>query len=130
MKPLIPFAKNLRKNTTDTERHLWRHLRAKRFAGLKFRRQAPIGPYIVDFVCHEKRLVIECDGGQHASQVDQDQKRDRWLVIQGFKVLRFWDHEVLQNTEAILESIWTACHPDHPPLSPLPSKGGEGPRDP
>jgi len=124
MSSLIDLAKNLRTNSTDTERHLWRHLRAKRFEGLKFRRQAPIGPYIVDFVCYEKKLVIECDGGQHASQVDQDQKRDQWLKTQGFTVLRFWDHDVLQNTEVVLETIWSACHRDHPPLNPLPSREG------
>src|SRR3989338_7773720 len=113
---LILLSKKLRTNATNTERHLWKHLRTKQFAGLKFRRQAWIGPYIVDFVCYEKRLVIECDGVQHAFQVQEDQERDQWLQSQGFTVLRFWDHEVLKNTEVVLETIWTHCHWPHPPL--------------
>ncbi len=103
------FAKKLRKDSTDTERLLWKHLRAKRFEGLKFRRQEPIGKYIVDFICYEKRVIIECDGGQHALQTEKDQERDRWFKAQGYRVLRFWDNEVFQNTEGVLETILEAC---------------------
>ena len=109
MKPMTSFAKKLRKESTDTENHLWYHLRAKRFSGLKFRRQEPIGNYIVDFVCYEKRLVIECDGGQHAEQEIQDQQRDQWFQRQGYRILRFWNREVLLNTSEILQRIYEAC---------------------
>ena len=73
--------------------------------GIKFRRQQPIGDYIVDFVSYEKRLVIEVDGGQHATQESSDRKRDLWLKEQGFKTLRFWDNEVLTNIDGVLEKI-------------------------
>ena len=98
-------AKNLRKRLTDTERLLWRHLRAKQIEGLKFRRQEPIGKYIVDFACHEKRIVIEVDGGQHSIDEARDKERDEWLKEQGYRVLRFWNNEVLTNTEGVLEVI-------------------------
>ena len=124
LKQLVSFAKDLRKNSTDTERSLWKHLRAKRFEGFKFRRQEPVGHYIVDFVCFESRVIIECDGGQHGLQTERDQERDRWFEEQGYRVLRFWDNEVLKNPEGVLEAIFNACR-DHPPLNPLPSKGGE-----
>ncbi|MBI2336784.1 MAG: endonuclease domain-containing protein [Deltaproteobacteria bacterium] len=106
---MTSFAKKLRSQSTDTENRLWYHLRAKRFSGLKFRRQEPIGDYIVDFVCYEKRLIIECDGGQHAEQTVEDQQRDQWFQKQGYKVLRFWNREVLTNTSEILERIYQAC---------------------
>ena len=118
------FAKNLRTQSTDTEKLLWRHLRAKQFEGLKFRRQQPIGRYIVDFVCFEKKIVIECDGGQHSLDRRKDQKRDRWFREQGFRVLRFWDNEVLQNIEEVLRVIQSECR-DHPPLLSPPIEGGE-----
>ena len=86
------IAKTLRKRPTDTEKVLWRHLRAKQMEGHKFRRQKPIGKYIVDFVCHEKQLVIEVDGGQHS--IDRDTERDKWLNEQGYMVLRFWNKEL------------------------------------
>ncbi len=98
-------AKALRKNSTDAERVLWHRLRAHRFAGYKFRRQQPIGSYIVDFVCFEKGVIIELDGGQHATQVTYDAERSAWLQSQGFHVLRFWNHDVLQNLEGVTEVI-------------------------
>jgi len=101
----VRIAKTLRKRSTNAENVLWRHLRAKRFRGIKFRRQQPIGTYIVDFVCFEKRIVIEVDGGGHISEKVQDNERDRWLGKEGFKVLRFWNNEVLQNIEGVLEVI-------------------------
>lgn len=115
------IAKTLRKNLTDSERKLWKYLRAKRFGGLKFRRQEPIGNYIVDFVCYEKRLVIEVDGGQHAQEKYEDAVRDGWLREQGFKVLRFWDNEVLANIRGVLELIRQSVTP-----SPHPSRQGRG----
>jgi very-short-patch-repair endonuclease len=120
---LIPLAKNLRKRTTDTERRLWQHLRAKRFAGLKFRRQEPIGAYIVDFVCFGKKVIVELDGGQHAlrAEMENDSKRNQWYESQGYTVLRFWDNEVLANVQEVLEVIWRHCS-NHPPLLPLPSR--------
>ena len=120
---ITPVAKILRKRLTDTERLLWRHLRAKQIGGLKFRRQDPIGKYIMDFVCHEKRIVIEVDGGQHSIDKDRDNERDGWLKEQGYKVLRFWNNEVLTNIDGVLEVIRGSCL-NHPPLTP-PIKGGE-----
>ena len=98
-------AKILRRNLTDAERKLWKYLRAKQFGGLKVRRQEPIGKYIVDFVCYEECLVIELDGGQHSEERNRDDERDRWLRGEGFKVLRFWNNEVLENMEGVLEVI-------------------------
>ncbi|MCK4909448.1 MAG: endonuclease domain-containing protein [Planctomycetes bacterium] len=122
-KKISTLAKNLRKNSTDAEKYLWKHLRNKQLEGLKFRRQEPIGEYIVDFVCFEKCIIIELDGSQHAEQQKKDFKRDRWLIRQGFKVLRFWNNEILKNIEGILEGIMHESL-NHPPLTP-PIKGGE-----
>jgi very-short-patch-repair endonuclease len=115
-------AKVLRKNFTDSERLLWKYLRAKQLEGCKFRRQEPIGKYIVDFVCQEKQIIIEVDGGQHSEEQERDSKRDSWLQGQGYKVLRFWNNEVLTNIEGVLEII--RVNFKHPPLTP-PLKGGE-----
>jgi len=101
----LKFARELRKRQTDTERLLWSRLRAHRFGGRKFKRQQPIGPYIVDFVCFEAGLVIELDGGQHVEQCAYDAKRDKWLAEQEFKVLRFWNNEVLANLEGVIHRI-------------------------
>ncbi len=116
------LAKALRKNFTDTERLLWRHLRAKQMEGYKFRRQEPIGSYIVDFVCQEKMIVIEVDGGQHSLERERDFERDKWVEGQGYRVLRFWNNEVLTNIDGVLEVIQNTLN--HPPLTP-PLKGGE-----
>ncbi len=102
---LLQNAKSLRIAMTDTEHLLWQQLRAKRFAGYKFKRQQPLGMYIVDFVCFEAKLIIELDGSQHQVASQQDTKRDCWLNTQGFRVLRFWNNEFLQNREGCLESI-------------------------
>jgi very-short-patch-repair endonuclease len=101
-------AKELRNNSTAAERLLWQHLRLRQLGGCKFRRQQALGNYIVDFVCLEKRLVVEVDGGQHNLQVVYDEQRTLWIEQQGFCVLRFWNHEVLQNIEAVKEAIWQA----------------------
>ena len=114
------FTKTLRQNMTDAEQRLWKHLRAHRMDGQKFRRQQPIGPYIVDFVHFGTRLIVEADGGQHADS-PHDEARDAWLRSQGFTVLRFWNNDILQRTDAVLESIWIALQADHPsPPTPLP----------
>jgi very-short-patch-repair endonuclease len=98
-------ARALRKQATDAERLLWKHLRSRQLDGHKFRRQTPVGPYVVDFLCLEHRLVIELDGGQHADQQEKDQERSARLAGWGFRVLRFWNHEVLSNTEGVLQVI-------------------------
>ena len=102
---MLERARILRLNQTEAEQRLWYYLRAHRFMGLKFKRQKPIGNYIVDFICLSPKLVIEIDGSQHAEQADYDQCRDTWLREQGFLVLRFWNNEVLNETEGVLESI-------------------------
>ena len=103
---LRSHARALRTSSTDAESRLWYFLRCRRTLGLKFRRQHPVGRYIVDFVCFEPRIVIEVDGGQHQSEcVKYDQRRDRWLTSQGFVVLRFWNAEVLHQTVPVLERI-------------------------
>jgi very-short-patch-repair endonuclease len=83
------FARRLQKNMTDAERRLWSKLRSRQFDNCKFRRQAPVGKFIVDFVCFEKKIIIELDGGQHAEQQEQDSQRTDWLSSQGFQVVRF-----------------------------------------
>jgi very-short-patch-repair endonuclease len=109
-------AKQLRKNSTDAERLLWRVLRSRQLVGHKFRRQQPLGEFIVDFVCLEKRLVVEVDGGQHdePQQAAHDCERSAWLEQQGFRVLRFWDHEVLKQIEEVKDAIWRALESDAP----------------
>jgi very-short-patch-repair endonuclease len=89
---LLNRARELRKNPTDAERKLWAHLRLRQIGGYKFRRQHPLGPYIVDFVCIEKKLIVEVDGGQHDEKRFYDAKRDKWLEEKGFKVIRFWNN--------------------------------------
>ena len=125
------FARKLRKNMTDTERLLWQHLRNRELGGYKFRRQRPVGPYIVDFVCLEKKLVVEVDGGQHAGQLELDAKRSDYLKEKGYRVLRFWNNEVLKETESVLTVILssldgnvTALSPSSP-LAPALSPRGE-----
>ncbi|MBN8531411.1 MAG: DUF559 domain-containing protein [Alphaproteobacteria bacterium] len=101
----IERAQALRGNPTDAEKHLWRHLRQRQLADCKFRRQHPVGKYIADFACVERQLIIELDGGQHAESAERDAVRTAWLESQGYKVLRFWNHDVLQNTEGVLQGI-------------------------
>jgi very-short-patch-repair endonuclease len=118
------FVKSLRKRSTDAESLLWKHLRAKRLKGLKFRKQEPIGKYIADFVCYEKQIIIEVDGGQHSIDKDRDNERDIWFKGEGFKVLRFWNNEVLTDTEAVLTAIMMSCLESPSPSSP-PIDGGD-----
>jgi len=113
----------LRKNQTDAERKLWRCLRARELGGFKFRRQYPIAPYIVDFICVEKRLIVEIDGGQHVTMTELDNTRTEFLNARGYRVLRFWNNEVLQQLDAVLARILDSLMHPHP--SPLP-QAGEG----
>lgn len=109
------FAKALRRQMSDAERRLWLHMRAHRFAGQKFRRQQPIGPYVVDFVHFAARLIVEADGGQHCESAS-DARRDQWLKTQGFTVLRFWNDDILLRTPQVLEAIELALRERAPPL--------------
>jgi very-short-patch-repair endonuclease len=117
------LARMLRKESTDAERLLWKYLRAHRMAGYKFRRQVVIEPYIVDFVCFEAMLVIEADGGQHLEQANEDRRRTAYLESMGYRVLRFWNNEILCDIESVLGKIH-AFLIDIP--SPQPSPGGRG----
>ncbi|MFB6284966.1 MAG: endonuclease domain-containing protein [Candidatus Bipolaricaulia bacterium] len=100
-------ARRLRQDQTEAERALWQRLRRQQLKGIKFRRQQPVGPYIVDFVSFEARLIIEVDGGQHndANVKHRDQARTDWLESNGYRVVRFWNHEVLENEDAVIEQI-------------------------
>jgi len=101
-------AKALRRNLTDAERWLWSRLRAHRLGNLHFRRQAPIGPFIADFACHEARAIVELDGGGHAEQgqFKHDRSRGRWFSQAGYLVLRFWNNEVFTNLDSVCETIY------------------------
>ena len=99
------LARKLRRDSTDAERTLWKYLRAHRMAGHKFRRQFVIEPYIVDFICLEKRLIVEADGGQHLEQESDDRTRTEYLESLDYRVLRFWNHDILRDTQAVLETI-------------------------
>ena len=102
--------RELRKNLTEAERLLWKNLRLRQIEGYKFRRQQPLGEYIVDFVCFEERLIVEVDGGQHAEEIAYDSKRDEWLKSQGFSILRFWNHQVSKEIEAVKERVLEKLH--------------------
>ena len=117
LKFTIARARQLRANATDAERLLWQHLRIRQIAGHKFRRQRPVGPYVVDFVCLERRVIIEVDGGQHSAQIAEDAERDAWLRGEGYMVLRFWNHEVLTQIEEVKNVIWSTLNaaPPNPP---------------
>ncbi|CAD9195027.1 endonuclease domain-containing protein [Acinetobacter bohemicus] len=108
---LLEFAKTMRHNATDAENLMWQILRAKRFMNLKFRRQHVIKPYIVDFYCHEIGLVIELDGSQHRTDdaIEYDAKRTKLLEALDLRVVRYWNHEFLKNTDVILENLWSIC---------------------
>ena len=119
---LIKFAKAMRHQPTNAEAIIWAALRGARLQGFKFKRQQPIGTYIVDFVCFECELVVEIDGGQHADDVSADQLRSKWLQSQGFRVLRFWNNEVIERKNDVLESIIRALR-EYPSPQPLSRRG-------
>lgn len=110
---LVSIARRLRRRQTDVERNLWARLKSKQIEGVKFRRQQPLGPYVVDFVCLEKKIVVEIDGGHH-NEDDvslKDSDRAAWLVGEGYRVLRFWNNDVLNQMESVLEEIREAVLP-------------------
>ena len=114
----------LRKSQTDAELRLWKHLRARRPAGYKFLRQHPIGPYVADFVCREERLMLEVDGGQHDEITEADARRTAFFEQRGFRALRFWNNDVLKNTEAVLNAILSELQqPSSQPFSRKREKG-------
>jgi very-short-patch-repair endonuclease len=122
-------AKQLRRTMTRAETLLWRHLKADRLAGLNFRRQTPIGNYMADFVAHSCKLIVELDGESHdfEERIRHDERRDRWLISRGYRVLRFTNDDVLKNLEGVVLSIAEAAE-QVAPLSPtLPRKGGGNP---
>lgn len=116
-------ARELRSEQTPSEHALWQQLRARRFSGHKFRRQQPLGRYIVDFVCFSSRLIVELDGGQHADAEAYDAERDAWLKSQGFRVLRFWNYQWTVEPAAVLEAIWQALQEPPPLPNPSPTRG-------
>ncbi len=107
-KYLLARARTLRRQSSDAENVLWQHLRARRLMGYKFRRQVVIEPYIVDFACMEVGLIIEADGGQHSNQAAYDAERTARLESMGYRVMRFWNHEVLGELQIVLEQIRAA----------------------
>jgi very-short-patch-repair endonuclease len=119
-------AQRLRGEMTDAERRLWSILRNRQLEGAKFRRQQPIGPFIADFVCQKRRLIIEADGGQHADS-RADERRTAFLEGKGYRVLRFWNNDILNNLDGVAQVIGSALSTPHPaqapPESPSPSRG-------
>jgi very-short-patch-repair endonuclease len=122
MDPKQSRARQLRRNPTDVELLLWQRLRFWQVDGCKFRRQQPLGHYIVDFVCLHKRFIIELDGGQHAQEANYDAARDAWLREQGFIILRFWNNDVLKNIDGVMEMIVKGLQ-GAPYLNPSPRGG-------
>jgi very-short-patch-repair endonuclease len=122
----VPRARTLRRDATEAERKLWQHLRQLPFKQHHFRRQATIGPYFADFASHHLRIVIEVDGGQHYASAS-DEVRTRYLEANGYRVLRFWNNDVLQNVSGVLSAIDAAVNVDRPPTpDPSPPQAGGG----
>jgi very-short-patch-repair endonuclease len=119
-KGLALNAKHMRREPTEAEARFWHYARDRGIGGMKFRRQVAVGPYIADFLCTEHSLIVEIDGGQHGEA--RDGQRDAYLTSAGYRVLRFWNHDVLQDMSAVADSILAEI-PPHPALSP---EGGEG----
>ena len=115
------FARKLRRNSTDAELRLWHFLRNRNLVGHKFRRQHPLPPYVVDFVCIEAKLIVELDGGQHLEKIPHDEKRTAFLKLKGYRVIRFWNDDALLKTEVVLEEILRVLGTPHP--NPLPENG-------
>lgn len=117
-------AQHLRNNATNCERLLWLELRHSRLGGHKFSRQIPVGPFICDFVCRRAMLVVELDGGQHSANAREDAHRTRFLESSGYRVIRFWNNDVIGNVEGVLQTILSAVEACPPP-DPLPVGEGE-----
>ena len=111
----VANARRLRKTPTEAETRLWSRLRRRQIDGHRFRRQVPLGSYVVDFACLEARLMVEVDGGQHAERIDADAARTAWLEGRGYRVLRFWNNDVLANTDGVVETIRAALSGYPPP---------------
>ncbi|MGH7948719.1 MAG: endonuclease domain-containing protein [Candidatus Binataceae bacterium] len=111
-------ARRLRASSTDVERKLWFHLRARQMGGCKFRRQHPIGPFYADFCCVERRLILELDGGQHDANKERDERRTAYLKKHGYRVIRFWNGDVMKNLDGVLEGIAGALNADPHLTSP------------
>jgi len=109
LKSVFSLFSALRAQQTEAENLLWTYLRAHRLNGLKFRRQVVLGKYIVDFLCLSEKIIVEVDGGQHADQENYDTRRTAYLESKGYRVLRFWNNEVLAQSEQVLDVIWRAC---------------------
>ena len=107
-----PNARRLRSNQTEAEKTLWSKLRRQQLDGYRFRRQHPIGPYIVDFVCLAEKLVVEVDGSQHADDQDPDADRTAWLESRGYRVVRFWNNDVSRNIDGVVAVIRDAVRAD------------------
>ena len=110
-KRLTTLARNLRRNQTDAERNLWSRLRRSQLNEVKFRRQQPVGDYIVDFISFERKLIIEIDGGQHIESTKNDSVRSEYLESQGYRVIRFWNTDVVQNIEGVIDEILITLTP-------------------
>ena len=123
---LLTRARSLRKNFSDAENLLWKHLRSRRLGGYKFRRQVVIANYIVDFCCHEVKLIVEADGGQHQDQAAYDAIRTNALELLGYRVLRFWNDDILTQTDLVLGQILEKLNrPPHPGPLPQGERGGK-----
>ena len=114
-----PHARRLRRDATECETRVWLAVRGRRLAGVKFRRQATIGPFVADFLCIEHRLIVEIDGGQHDAEVDA--ARTAYLEARGYRILRFWNNDVIDNLDGVLSAIAVALHTPSP--NPLPHAG-------
>ena len=124
MKASLQKARHLRRNQTNAERKLWFRLRDRRLGGWKFRRQFPIDRFVVDFFCADAHLIIELDGGQHEARTKADAQRTKILEAMGYFVLRYWNNDVMQNIDGVLEDIYAALErhrPEPPHPNPLPS---------
>ena len=126
VRSIVATARKLRRSSTDVERKLWHRIRDKQVEGFRFRRQRPIGKYIVDFICLNAKLIVELDGGQHADAIEYDEKRTAFLESLGYRVLRFWNNEVIENMGGVLERLREDLLSTHTNPSPALPFAGEG----
>jgi very-short-patch-repair endonuclease len=118
-------SRELRRTPTAAEQKLWTRLSARQVAGTRFNRQFPVGPFICDFVSRSAKLVIEADGGQHAAQEEEDRKRTEYLKIRGFRVVRFWNNDIIENIDGVVETIERILRTSPPPTPPARGRGVE-----